>query len=141
MNGVKESGPTRIETLLAGKPIEVQRIDGTRESVWIIQIPISKIREYIAALDDEAAVISLYTGWPKELADTLTHESVELVITEGERINLDFLTRWCQRQKARGERLNAVAESAAPTSPATPQRRPVDAESVSTPPSDTARPG
>lgn len=132
MNEAKESGPTRIETMLGGGCALVLYLSGESETVSIIQIPISKIREYIAALDDESVVISLYTGKPKEWADTITHDSVERIISEGERVNLDFLTRWCQRQKERGARLNAAAE-AAPTSPATPPRRPVDAESVSTP--------
>lgn len=117
------NGPTKNETLFGGIDLEVELLDGTKQTVRVKQLPISQIKPLAVAYEnDECAEIALFTGKPKEFADTLTIKSAEKIIAEGERINADPLERWFQRQMRKLERFNpelAARLGASATSPTT----------------------
>lgn len=119
-------GPKPMETLLGHTDLTVTLLDGSTEQVQVRQLPIREYPAYLAAQLDEAAMVEMICAKPAGWADTLTHESIESIVTEGDRMNADFFGRWLQRRIARQERLlpgsllvqgNAVEHS--PTTPPT----------------------
>jgi len=93
--------PTKMETLLGGASVAVNYIGGNAGTVEIIQLPIRKFPTLLAALDDENKQAELYCDKPEGWSDTLTPESHENIVAEGERINADFFERWARRRLAR----------------------------------------
>jgi hypothetical protein len=78
--------------------IEVTQLDGSKETVKVRQIPLSKIQQFVVCLSEEAGAIALYCDRPKEWADTLTPESANTVLDKGQELNLPFLSAWFRRQ-------------------------------------------
>ena len=105
---MKENGPTKTETLFGGVDLEVKFQDEHFEPVKVKQLPIGQIKAFAIAYEqaDEAEEIALLTGKSKDWANTLTIESAEKIIAEGERINADPLARYFQRQMRKLERFN-----------------------------------
>jgi len=99
--------PNDIETLF-GKSIQeltIGTMDGKTESVSIKQLPVKVYPKLLEILDDEIAMASQYTGKPKEWIETLTPESHQKIIEEGERINWDFFIAWQKRRMERQEKI------------------------------------
>ena len=119
----EEKGPTSMETLLGRGELNVTKEDGTTEKVDVRQLSIAQFPKLLAAQDDEVAMACLYTGKDQDWFMSLTMESQEAVIVEGDRINADFFVRWFQRRLAKQERLlpgvteKAIAQMAKPSSP------------------------
>lgn len=84
--------------IAGGVDLEVTRLDGTRETVKVRQIPISKFNEYIRTMGDEAGTIELYTDRKKEWIDTLDTPSAFKILDTGQELNLPFLQAWFRRQ-------------------------------------------
>lgn len=121
------TGPTSIETLFGGVEVPITMLDGTAGRVTVRQLPIRVMPALLLAQDDEAASIELYCDKPAGWADTITRDSAERIVVEGERINADFFARWLARRVARYQRaapwlvdsLNSPAPSpASPSKPA-----------------------
>lgn len=103
---------TKNETLLGGADVAVIFRDGTSETIKVRQLPIRLFQMYLAAIDQEARQVELYCDKPEKWSDTLTNESFELIIEEGERINRDFFSRWKVRREKRQELLPKRDEAA-----------------------------
>ena len=93
------------ETLFGGLEIEVALAAGGTEKVFIRQIPIRQMPRMLAALEDENRLVELFCDKPEGWSDTLTVESFEKLVTEGERLNADFFSRWVQRRLTRQEKV------------------------------------
>jgi hypothetical protein len=97
--------PTKNETLFGGADFIATHTDGATESVKIAQIPIKDFPKFLQVQDDELKMAEFFCGKPEGWASSLSLDSLEGIITEGERINADFFSRWVQRRIARQERL------------------------------------
>lgn len=95
----------KTETLFGGLEVEVSLTSGQTEQVFIRQIPIRQMPQMLAALEDENRLVELFCDKPEGWSDELTVESFEKVVTEGERLNADFFSRWVQRRLTRQERV------------------------------------
>jgi non-ribosomal peptide synthetase component F len=98
-----EAGPTKAETLRGGTTVRVTHHDGSTGDVLVRQLPIRDFERWLTVMDDEPRVVELFTEHSEGWGDTLTPESLETVVTEGERLNRDFFERWLQRRLARKE--------------------------------------
>ncbi|HZV33853.1 MAG TPA: hypothetical protein VFB72_04685 [Verrucomicrobiae bacterium] len=99
-------GPTQTETLLGGKTdVAVCGSDGGFYNVFVRQLPIKSFPALLAVQDDELKMAELYCDKAAGWAETLSLESLEKVVTEGERLNQDFFSRWVQRRLNRQEKL------------------------------------
>jgi hypothetical protein len=85
-------------TIAGGVDLEVTKQDGSKETVKVRQIPISKIQQFVVSLGDEAATVAFYCDKPKEWADTLSLESANAALDKGQELNLPFLSAWFRRQ-------------------------------------------
>jgi hypothetical protein len=86
-------------TIAGGVELEIAyQNNGSKETVKVRQIPISKIQDFLMAMGNEAQTIELYCDKPKGWADTLSLESANMVLDKGQEINLDFFERWWKRQ-------------------------------------------
>lgn len=97
--------PTPTETLLGGRKYTASKRDGSAEDIFIRQIGIEDCPAYLELQDDELRMIEFVCGKESGWARTLAPQCQAEVITEIERINADFFSRWAERQKARQERL------------------------------------
>jgi hypothetical protein len=95
----------KTETLFGGLEIEVTLVSGGTEKAFIRQIPIRQMPQMLAALEDENRLVELFCDKPEGWSDTLTVESFEKVVTEGEKLNADFFSRWVQRRLTRQEKV------------------------------------
>ena len=95
----------KTETLFGGQEIEVSLTSGQTEQVFIRQLPIRQMPQMLAALEDENRLVELFCEKPEGWSDGLTVESFEKVVTEGERLNADFFSRWVQRRLTRQEKV------------------------------------
>ena len=75
--------------------------DGSTETVRVRELPIRDMPTYLMVSNDEAQSVELFCDRPKGWASRLTRASHEALVTEGERLNLDFLRRYAERQDAR----------------------------------------
>jgi len=102
-----EQKPTGWETLLGGMKTLVQFRDPkfAAEEVQVRQLAIEHYPELLKVMDDECAMVEMFCGKEKGWAVSLTPDSFERVITEGERLNGDFFSRWVQRRQKRAEQL------------------------------------
>lgn len=94
------------ETLMGGKELTITKLDKTTERVLVRQLPVSAMSRYASCVTDETAMVELFCDKPDGWADTLTNESFEEIIDEGERINEFFFARWRDRQRRRAERIS-----------------------------------
>ncbi len=95
----------KTETLFGGLEVEVALTSGQTEQVFIRQLPIRQMPQMLAALEDENRLVELFCDKPEGWSDGLTVESFEKVVTEGERLNADFFSRWVQRRLTRQEKV------------------------------------
>lgn len=108
----QETQKQELITIAGGVEIEITLRDGTKETVKVRQIPVSKIQDFVAALGDEAKAVDLYCGKDKGWSDTLELKSVNDIAEKGQQINLPFFEAWWTRQAKWRKSLNtgAVAE-------------------------------
>lgn len=114
-------GPTKDETLRGGLNLTVTFTEGSQEPVFVRQLPVREFEAWLACLDDEPRAAELLCGKESGWGDRLSIDSLEAVITGGERVNRDFFERWLQRRTARKEWLapllarNAAVVATLPT--------------------------
>jgi hypothetical protein len=94
-----------LAVLLGGCTITVTHLDNTPEQVLVKQLSIRELPQYAAVIEDEAASIMLFTGKDSAWVDSLAIQSAEQILDEGERLNLDFLSRHAARITARREKM------------------------------------
>lgn len=97
-----------VETLLGGLPISVKFRDGTTEKVFVREVPIRKLPDFMEAQDDEPALVELVCEKPEGWADTLTTESFEGIVRQGGDLNFPLLERWLQRKADAVKRLQPM---------------------------------
>lgn len=86
-------------TVAGGVEVEVAfQNNGSKETVKVRQIPISKLQEYLNTLGNEAKTIELYCDKPQGWADTLTLESANRIADKGQELNGPFIEAWWKRQ-------------------------------------------
>ena len=112
----------KTETLFGGAELEVALTAGGKEKAFIRQLPVRLMPQMLASLEDENRLVELFCDKPEGWSDTLDPESFEKVVTEGERLNADFFSRWVQRRLTRQERVmpgitEKLARSAGLSSP------------------------
>lgn len=95
----------KTETLFGGLELDATLISGQTERVFVRQIPIRQMPQMLAALEDENRLMELFCDKPEGWSDSLTVESFEKIVTEGERLNADFFSRWVQRRLTRQEKV------------------------------------
>jgi hypothetical protein len=93
------------ETLYGGVELEVNLVAGGTEKVFVRQIPIRLMPQMMANLENENQLVELFCDRPKGWSDSITPESFEKVVQEGERMNTDFFVRWFQRRLTRQEKV------------------------------------
>lgn len=101
----EKQNENELATLLGGVEIEVEFLDGTKETVKVRQLPVKDLGRYLSVLDDEYKTAALFCDKPADWVDRLTNGSFEAVIDQGEELNLDFLSRYVDR---RNKRLSGV---------------------------------
>lgn len=106
MNGEKptdqQSEEKKLETAAIGKEITLKYQDGKDEVVTLREIPIYLLNKAAMDLGDEEALAARYAGRERSWVRSLTIESYELLVTEGERVNAHFF-RYLRRQANRME--------------------------------------
>ena len=87
-------------TIAGGVGIEVAKQDGSKETVKVRQIPISKFQQFAFAISwgNTSDAIELYCDKPKGWADTLAVASAVAVMEKGREINLPFFKAWSADQ-------------------------------------------
>jgi hypothetical protein len=93
------------ETLFGGAEIEVHLVAGGTEKVFVRQIPVRLMPQMLANLEDENRLVELFCDKPDGWSDSITPESFEKVVFEGERLNADFFSRWVHRRLTRQEKV------------------------------------
>lgn len=94
-----------MTTLLGFSEVAVTFANGEKGTVKVRQLPVRQLNAYLLKIDDEAGAVELFTGNPEGWADTLTLESFEAVLAEGERLNSDSFFAWLRRRVERQERI------------------------------------
>jgi hypothetical protein len=95
---VPSSQNDELITIAGGVELEVAHQDGTKETVKVRQIPISKFDGFVRNLGNEAALIPLYCDKTVEWVDSLSIESADAIAEKGLGLNLPFYRRWYRRQ-------------------------------------------
>lgn len=97
-----------MTVLLGGIDLPITKLDGSTESVKVLQLPIRRMGDYLAAIEDESKLVELFTAKEPGWSDTLSDESFVAIITKGEELNADFFFPWCARRLNRSQRLSAL---------------------------------
>lgn len=94
-----------IVTIAGGRTITARFTDGTTAEVFLRQVPIRLLPKYLAALDDEPALLELVADKPAGWADNLTVESHVELVAASEALNSDTFFAWLTRRVKRQESL------------------------------------
>jgi hypothetical protein len=95
-----EQVENELITIAGGVEFEVTLLDGTKETVKVRQIPISKLKNFIttASFGNMAEEIDLYCDKQNGWADSLMPDSAIAVAKKGQEINHPFLKAWFDHQ-------------------------------------------
>ncbi|MCL4179172.1 MAG: hypothetical protein KJ072_15700 [Verrucomicrobia bacterium] len=93
------------ETLFGGAELEVNLVAGGTEKVFVRQFPIRLMPQMLTYLENESRLVELFCDKPEGWSDSITVESFERVVQEGERLNTDFFIRWFHRRLTRQEKV------------------------------------
>lgn len=99
--------------LFGGREIELS-IGG---NVKVRALPVREFPRLAASLDDEPALVELFTGLTAKEVDSLPIRDFEEILEEGRRINYPPFSRWTHRQTATAEFIASI--TADPTDAAT----------------------
>gem|GEM_PF-6156318 len=94
-----------MATLHGGTKVVARYNDGTTGEVFVRQLPIRSLQDYLATLDDEPARLELVCDKPKGWADSLTIESHTALLAAGEETNEQNFFAWLRRRVGRQEQL------------------------------------
>jgi hypothetical protein len=101
-----------MENVIGRAPVTVSHLDGSTEEVGVAQFHLDRCADFLKVIDDELAQADFLCDRPPGWARTLTVESVENIIAEGDRLNADFFARWVRR---RVKRMGMIAPGSVPT--------------------------
>jgi hypothetical protein len=91
--------------LFGGVTLTVETNHGTKESVRVRQVPVREFPKYLEVMEDECRFVEFLCEKPPGWSDSLTPESSEQIVLEGEKVNSDFFSRWVRRRLERQEKL------------------------------------
>lgn len=94
-----------METLKGGREMVAYTIDRKTEIVFLRQLPVRLLPQYLATIDDEAARLELLADKPAGWADKLTADSHVELLEVGEGLNSDSFSAWLRRRVQRQEQL------------------------------------
>lgn len=94
-----------MNTLTGGRELDVAKLDGSRETVFVRQLPVRLFQSYMATMQDEAKQVELLCSKEAGWADGITLASHEEILQAGNKLNSDFFSRWLERQKERAAML------------------------------------
>ena len=80
-------------------------IDRKTEIVFLRQLPVRLLPQYLATIDDEAARLELLADKPAGWSDKLTADSHVELLEVGEGLNTDSFSAWLRRRVQRQEQL------------------------------------
>lgn len=91
------------ETLYDGKDMLVVYADAREEVIKVRKVPRDEFGKFAMLCDgtNEDAECGFYAGRDAEWARTLSEESYDLVLKEGQDQNFTRFTNWCERQARR----------------------------------------
>jgi len=101
MDQPAETKEDDLITVVGGAELEITRQDGSKETVKVRQIPLSKMQAFSMAVGfgNMSDAIDLYCDKPKGWGDTLSLESAKAVMDKGCELNLPFFGVWLKDQK------------------------------------------
>lgn len=106
MESSDPAGLNNVQLVVGGAEIEIELLDGTRETVLVREIRPRHMEKYLRCFDDEAKSIELFCDKPEGWADTITTASHDTLIEKGQQINVPLFDRWFRRRKERLEILS-----------------------------------
>ena len=89
------------ETLLGGKEIEVDKIDGTKVTVKIKKVSHLKSDLLLEADNDHIKRIMLYTGMSESELEEFTEDGFFKILNEGDEMNDSLIIRLAGMQASR----------------------------------------
>jgi len=95
----------KAEALAGGVEITVIKRDKSTEQVKVKQLPVSQMSKYVLALQDEEKIVALVTGKDAKWVESLSNESFERIVEEGDRLNEYFFGRWLTRRRKVAEKI------------------------------------
>lgn len=93
-----------------GVEMEVTLATGHKETVTIRLLPLGKMPDFFAALDDDIAMIQLVTGKSKTFAEAIEFDSGLELIDKAYEVNFPRASRWAERKAERMGQLTGVAK-------------------------------
>lgn len=101
-----------ITVATGDKPFRVTFYTGATGEVAVKQLPMRRMRELAAAMEDPASMIKLCTGKDDSWLDSLKPESFEGLAKECDAVNTDFFARWLKLAQERGRTFKHVSDVA-----------------------------
>jgi len=93
-----------------GATMEVVLMGGQNETVKVNLLPLGKMPDFMAAIDDDMAMIQLCTGKSKHFAENVQFDSALDLVDLCQEVNFPNALRWSERRAARMEGLLPVAQ-------------------------------
>jgi hypothetical protein len=90
---------------MTGKNVVAKHDDGREETVHVRQLKVQHMQKLLDIIDEEPESIEFYCDKPSGWSKTLTNESFEELIIEGQSVNSDFFNRWVHRRLNRMENI------------------------------------
>jgi len=110
-----------LRNIKAVKPVIVQMLDGSKQTVNVQTLRIKNFPALLAAQLDMPVQAEIYAGKESDWSDKVADESILEVIDAGEELNSDFFVLWLQRlRSAKGRLLPAapsISSNGSPTAP------------------------
>ncbi len=110
-----------------GENLEIQLLDGSKETVLVKLLKIKKFEDYLRVIDKETAAAELLCGKEPGWGDTVTADSLLDIVEKGHDINFTSVCRWATRRANVNEAMLPIAKkgkalaAALPSSAPTPQ--------------------
>lgn len=118
-----------MAALRGGESATANFLDGGSEQVFLRCLPVRLFQRFVAAIDDECAMIELVADKPSGWADTLTLESHEKLVERAFELNFPGAARWFARsvkviaEMSGGVNLSVkISPNSAPASPSSSAR-------------------
>jgi hypothetical protein len=103
-------------TIASGEEMEVTHLNGSKETVKVRRIALSKLQSFMLALgtSDTAEEIALYCDKPKEWSDSLSDDSIFAIAAKGQELNSPGANAWMRHQAKWREVMVASLNEAKP---------------------------
>ena len=84
--------------LLGYETVEVSRKINGKKSVDVRCLPVRKLCEYAALIEDEPALVELFTGMTPQQVDELSEPDFVAIVEKGHELNFTPFTAWLRRK-------------------------------------------